>query len=185
MRNRKLPFLTLLPLLGLSAGCTDAGPTNATLEFEPAFARNGPPVQASVNAELAAVRGLTAPYHNFEKAMEAGYFAPLTPCLSSPAGGMGYHYGNPAYIDGTVNAMEPEVLVYEPVKNGSLRLVAVEYIVPLEAWQESDPPMLFGEHFNRNEGAGIWALHVWLWKHNPSGMFADWNPNVTCDYAGA
>jgi hypothetical protein len=42
-----------------------------------------------------------------------------------------------------------------------------------------------GEPPPRIEGAGIWALHVWLWKHNPSGMFADWNPNVTCKYAGS
>ena len=98
---------------------------------------------------------------------------------------MGYHYGNPDYIDGTVDAMKPEVLVYEPMRNGQLRLVAVEYIVPIPLWQDAEAPMLFGQHFHLNEMAGIWALHVWLWKHNPSGMFADWNPNVTCDYAGA
>ena len=48
---------------------------------------------------------------------------------------------------------------------------------------EAEPPVLFGQHFHLNPVAGIWALHVWLWKHNPSGMFDDWNPNVTCDYA--
>lgn len=23
-------------------------------------------------------------------------------------------------------------------------------------------------------------LHAWIWKHNPSGTFAEWNPNVRC-----
>jgi hypothetical protein len=23
-------------------------------------------------------------------------------------------------------------------------------------------------------------LHVWLYKHNPAGMFAAWNPRVSC-----
>lgn len=28
-----------------------------------------------------------------------------------------------------------------------------------------------------------WLLHVWVWKHNPNGMFEDWNPNVSCEHA--
>lgn len=23
-------------------------------------------------------------------------------------------------------------------------------------------------------------LHVWTWKHNPSGQFSEWNPTVHC-----
>jgi hypothetical protein len=44
---------------------------------------------------------------------------------------------------------------------------------------------LFGQRFHWNEFAvgGIWALHVWLWRHNPAGLFADWNPNVSCQFA--
>jgi hypothetical protein len=58
--------------------------------------------------------------------------------------------------------------------------VGIEYVVPLSF---PEPAPLFGQHFHANEDAGLWALHVWAWRHNPSGMFADWNPNVTCDYA--
>lgn len=25
------------------------------------------------------------------------------------------------------------------------------------------------------------SLHVWLWKDNPSGLFAAFNPDVSCD----
>jgi hypothetical protein len=37
---------------------------------------------------------------------------------------------------------------------------------------------LFGQAFVEGGPAGL-ALHVWLGKHDPSGMFADWNPNVS------
>jgi hypothetical protein len=23
-------------------------------------------------------------------------------------------------------------------------------------------------------------LHIWLWAHNPEGMFADYNPYIVC-----
>lgn len=82
-----------------------------------------------------------------------------------------------------MNALEPELLLYEPQKNARLRLVAVEYIVPFGAWTAHDPPELFGQSFHRNEAFGIWALHVWHFRHNSRGMFADWNPAVTCDNA--
>jgi hypothetical protein len=62
-----------------------------------------------------------------------------------------------------------------------MRLVGVEYIVPL-AFDEPAP--LFGQHFHANEGAGVWALHLWNWRHNPDGAFADWNPKVSCAHAG-
>ena len=30
-------------------------------------------------------------------------------------------------------------------------------------------------------GASNWYIaHAWIWKHNPAGMFADWNPEVSC-----
>ena len=44
--------------------------------------------------------------------------------------------------------------------------------------------MLFGRELKLN-AFDLWALHVWIWEDNPSGIFADWNPRVTCDYAPA
>jgi len=29
----------------------------------------------------------------------------------------------------------------------------------------------------------VWALHVWAWRENPSGLYANWNPKVSCQYA--
>jgi hypothetical protein len=93
-------------------------------------------------------------------------------------GGMGFHYGKTSLIDGRVAVDEPELLLYEPQSNGRMRLVAVEYIMPLQL--SATPPRLFGRDFSVNAAFGIWALHAWVWKDNPSGMFADWNPRVTC-----
>ena len=139
---------------------------------------------SEASAQLAQLRALTAPFHRFETAAKAGWGTRITGCFSDPsAGGMGYHYGNTALIDGRVNALEPELLLYEPQKNGRLKLVAVEYIVPFDLWTDAEPPSLYGQSFHRNEAFGLWVLHVWHFEHNPSGIFMDWNPRVTCEYA--
>jgi len=26
----------------------------------------------------------------------------------------------------------------------------------------------------------FYTLHVWAWKDNPNGLYADWNPRVNC-----
>jgi hypothetical protein len=70
-------------------------------------------------------------------------------------------------------------------KDGGMRLTAVEYIVPLGAWSAPKPPRLFHHDFAVNPTFGVWALHAWAWGNNPGGMFADWNPNVSCDNAPA
>ena len=139
---------------------------------------------AEVNKELAALRRVTAKFRNLESAKAAGWSTEITGCMSDPkAGGMGYHYGNPKLIDGSVRADEPELLLYAPEKDGGMRLTAVEYIVPLGAWTASKPPRLFNHDFAVNSTFGVWALHAWAWENNPSGMFADWNPHVSCDNA--
>jgi hypothetical protein len=132
------------------------------------------------NQQLAALRELTAPFRDFDRAKAAGWSTPITPCLASPSGAMGIHYGNVAFIDGNVNLLEPELLMYEPEADGRLRFVGVEYIVPLAAWTGATPPMLLGQEFQVNATFGVWALHVWLGRENPSGIFTNWNPKVSC-----
>ncbi|PTL38265.1 hypothetical protein [Alkalicoccus saliphilus] len=72
-----------------------------------------------------------------------------------------------------VHHKKPEVLVYEPMKNGKLKLVAVEYLTP-----GGDRPSLFGQKFDDGPFPGSYALHAWVWKNNPDGMFAANNPKV-------
>ena len=161
---------------GDAAGLTDSGPAAPAVS-----AAHGRSASADVNRQLAALRQATAHFHNFEKAVAAGYAVQLTGCMSDPVlGAQGFHYAKPSLIDGTAELLQPELLMYEPRADGSLRLVGVEYIIPLSAWQGSAPPSLLGQEFHVNATFGIWALHVWVGRHNPAGMFADWNPMVSC-----
>lgn len=133
---------------------------------------------------LAQLRRATAPFHDLQTAMEAGWNAAITPCLEDPAGGMGVHMANLSLFDDVVEETLPETLVYEPRQNGTMRLVAVEFIVPFSArGPDEEAPEAFGQTFHADEAVGIWALHVWIWRQNPNGLFADWNPKVTCEHA--
>jgi hypothetical protein len=141
---------------------------------------------AAVERDLAALRRLTAPFHRFAAARAAGWSTQITPCMTDPngAGGMGFHYGNTAFIDGTAQVLRPQLLLYEPQKNGRLELVAVEYIIPYTFHARSaEPPVLFGQKFKQVDAFQLWGLHAWVWEKNRSGVFADWNPAVTCDHA--
>lgn len=184
----------LLAGIALLAGCGgEKGPTEATVRIQApsdvaANAQSGrdDDDDRDVARDLAALRRVTAPFHSFNKAKHAGWSAQITPCMTDPAGagGMGFHYGNTALIDGTARVTEPELLLYEPEKNGRLRLVAVEYIIPYNFHSRSaEPPELFGQKFQRNDTFQLWGLHAWVWKENPSGVFASWNPRVSCRFA--
>jgi hypothetical protein len=138
---------------------------------------------AEVSSWLAGVRQATAAFHDIDAAAEAGWDNQLTGCMAlEGAGAMGFHYSRQIPFDGTLEEFVPELLVYEPQKNGRLRLVALEYAIPFDAWTDEDPPSLHGIDFHRNEGFGLWVLHAWIWKHNPAGIFEDWNPSASCEF---
>ena len=130
--------------------------------------------EPSVQSQLAAVRNATAAYHDLSAA-EADGFVPLLTCFDSPAGGMGQHYFIPSRM-GVVSLTEPTALVYEP-HNGRLNLVAVEYIVP-DPEKVLSAPHLLGRDFTYLDRLHVWKLHAWIFRPNPAGMFADYNPNV-------
>jgi len=145
--------------------------------------------------ELAAVRRITAQFHRIEAAIDAGYelgyvngagVRIITGCIAHPtAGTMGYHYFNKELVDDLmVDPLKPEGLVYAPAPNGELKLVAVEYVVPGPNSNPpgvSEPPSVFGTEMHVLVPAvGFYIHHAWVWHHNPAGMFADWNPEVTC-----
>lgn len=136
------------------------------------------------NTGLATFRRATARYHNLDKAIEEG-FEQILPCMEDPEGrgALGVVYAKPDRIDATIDLNEPEILFYEPQKNGELRLVGGEPVIPIELWTENNPPSLFGQKFHRNDEHGLYGLHMWVWKHNPDGVFAFWHPNVSCKYS--
>ena len=153
------------------------------------------PVAAAGQSGLAGLRNATASFHDIANARAAGYtvevadLAGIT-CIADPggAGTMGIHFLNPSLLDDTVNATTPELVIYAPGPNGQLQLVAVEYLVIQAAWDASNasPPELFGHTFtlvpagNRYGLPAFYELHVWAWQPNPSGMFYEWNPRISC-----
>jgi len=189
MRLRIPIGLTLLTLL---YACSDR---SAPLAPDAVASDKSPAISASVASRIAELRRLVAPFHQFEKATAAGWSAQITPCLvaadlpSQPgAGAMGFHYGRPEFIQdgGRVRLLEPELLLYEPEKNGKLRFVGVEYIVPFtDIPSTATPPTLLGQEFAQVPEFGVWGLHIWVGRHNPSGIFTPWNPKVSCDNAPA
>jgi hypothetical protein len=128
-----------------------------------------------------AAQRATAADQDLEVAEAAGYASTLDTlgCFQDPQGGMGVHYLNSALLDDIVELTKPEALVYELRADGSIvGLVAHEYIVPVDAWTSTRPPTLGGVPLHRHPTLPLWVLHAWLWKDNPSGDFADWNPAV-------
>jgi hypothetical protein len=131
------------------------------------------------------VRAANARFADVAVATAEGY-API-PCVSGIEGGaMGIHYVNGALIeDGVVDLGKPEAVMYEPKADGSLELVAVEYITTKGPAELDGHLFAFTGSPNRYGLPPFYELHVWAWRANPTGTFADMNPNVTCDAAVA
>lgn len=185
--TRVLAIFALLTALVLT-GCESATlvDSEGVLNIEPSAQAALSGAQASmpstVKRQLAAARAGTAGFHRVEDAQAAG-FEPVSPCVEHPSeGGMGYHYANPGNTE--LDPANPQLVLYEPQKNGRLRLVGVEYLVPYdEVPADATPPRLFEQDFHPTPHLSAWTLHAWVWHHNPAGLFADFNPRVSCQYA--
>ncbi len=143
-------------------------------------------VSANGGSDLAQVRAATARFHRTEVAQADGWglISGLDDCFDNqPTGAMGFHYINGPKIDTIIEVLQPEAMVYAPGPNGQLMLGAVEYIVDAPSWDAANPgvlPSVLGQEYHAHPVLPIYVLHAWIWKNNPSGMFQDWNPNVTC-----
>ena len=139
--------------------------------------------QAAANPLADHVRAANDRFKDVSVAVAEGY-GPI-PCASGVQGGaMGIHYVNGDLLkDGVTDIAKPEAVMYEPMPDGSMALVAVEYIA------FKGPASLEGQLFSFNSAPNrygldpFYELHVWAWKPNPTGAFADNNPDVTCDHA--
>jgi hypothetical protein len=170
MRYRTLIGVTLFALLLLTSGCVAQAP--------------------NLWAHAAQIQQATKDFQTIQTAEEAGY-AQFMDCTHEPGqGAMGIHFVNGDLVGDTVlDISHPEAVLFEPAETeGEARLTAVEYIVFAEAWhaENTEPPTLMGQQFthvdnpNRYDLPPFYALHAWVWKTNPKGLFADWNPDVTC-----
>jgi len=196
-RSSSYTLLALMLSVGLAA-CQPQKPGEPSLaagELAPVAMLERSPgdvVRITDKKQLAELRKVTERFKSLDVAKKAGYSTQITPCWAHhSAGAMGYHYGNTNLFDATARLLEPEVVIYEPQKNGSMKMVGLEYIVPLDAWQSAghdlnnptDVPQLLEQKFTRHSFLPIFKLHIWVWEKNPSGTYADWNPRVSCRFA--
>jgi hypothetical protein len=145
---------------------------------------------ASANALVATVREATERFKDVAVADAAGYKLQFG-CVSGEASGaMGLHYVNgPLVMDGELDPTKPEIVIYEPGPNGTLKLVGADFLVLADAWnaKHSSPPEMMGQLFhlfeapNRFGLPNFYTLHVWAWKPNPTGMFVNWHSKISCD----
>jgi hypothetical protein len=156
-------------VVGLAAGGAGAHETGAMV--------------AGANPLADNVREANSRFTDVAVATGEGY-API-PCVSGTDGGaMGIHYVNGALIDDEViDIAHPEAVMYEPQPDGSMELVAVEYITPKGPAELGGHLFSFTNAPNRYGLPAFYELHVWAWRQNPTGAFADMNPDVSCDAA--
>lgn len=173
-----------LPALAIAALCGLLAPVFA----QPVSAQSGHgddlrELNKQVRAELALLTRATAAFSSYDVARAAGWNAVISECVESPAGAMGYHVANMEALDGApfeLSLLRPEVLLYVPLQDGSMEFLGVEYIVPYTPDNASNPPEILGQQLQYNPHQDIWALHVWTERHNPDGIFAPFNPDVSC-----
>ena len=171
-------------------------PTGASLEKQVA-ALQAQYTPKGIAKQLAKAKAALDKYQDVSVAKAAGYqvgspcvMEPSDPNASSYGGTMGIHFINQALLKpGPLNPAKPPILLYEPEANGGFTLVAAEYFQPdadQNTGTDPDRPSLFGRAFDgpmqgHSPGMPIhYDLHVWLWKANPGGLFAPWNPTVHC-----
>jgi hypothetical protein len=161
------------------------------LATAPAPAASGP-VDPKAARDLARAYAASARYLDEKAALADGYVPHQ--CSADPAGhgAMGYHYFNESRY-GSLDPAKPAALLFEDGKDGRRRLAGVEWIV-VDADQNprtsGDRPSMFGGQKFEGPMPGHYPgmpvhydLHVWLWKHNPEGLFDRWNPRVKCPAA--
>jgi len=180
MKNKLIMLSVLVIAVIAFSGCETANsPDNpdaggSLSKGNSVYGTEGMPMNAVLNQELALARASTAKYHNIQTALADGYID-----INLYIPNMGWHYMDTTLVDENFEIDKPELLVYAEKPNGGLRLVAVEYAVPLPL--SSNPPEGFtgdDDVWTENVGAGLWTLHAWVWLHNPNGVFAPFNPNT-------
>ena len=133
--------------------------------------KNGAPLPIG---ELALARAASAKYHDVQKAYDDGYVD-----INVVLPNMGRHLMRQDLVNGSFNPEEPQLLVYSEGPGARLKLVAVEYAVPINL-SASAPEGFTGsaDEWTPNQTFGLWLLHAWVWKDNPDGMFNPTNSQV-------
>ena len=142
-------------------------------------------------ALIKVVREVTERFRDVNEAEKAGYQLMFGCVNGGEYGAMGLHYVNLPLVfdDGVLDPTRPEIVIYEPLPNGRLRLVGADYLVPASDWHSKNPapPELMGQLLHLFESPNrfglptFYTLHVWAWKENPTGTFSNWHAKISCD----
>ncbi len=159
---------------------------------------------SDINKLLAQARQATTKYHDVNVALADGY-APLSGHV--PGMGAHYVNFALFFLD-DFDHTQPEILLYSLTEGNKPKLVAVEYgvfgPVPPEGfpgtsdvWDVHEASCHYPDGYEEPQPApelcplespgsaplaewhpDISALHAWIWRGNPDGVFAPFNPNV-------
>jgi len=177
------------------AALTAAAPSRALAQGQHSHAGPGQELLQGLKstgggALVRTVREATERFKDVKVAEDEGYHL-LFGCVSGPdAGAMGMHFVNRSLLgDGVIDASAPEIVIYEPQANGSLKLIGADYLVFADQWNAThlSAPELMGQQFHLFEAPNrfglptFYTLHVWAWKESPTGTFVNWNTNVSCN----
>ena len=199
---RAFPIASLLALAAIVA-CESVLDSTEVPTREPSLAEVRAATERFRDVKVALAEGYVR---------DPGNICDEAPMMGKPAalGNMGIHFFRPDLlgITGPPNPRvtgtgthtdfnRPSILIYEPQQNGTLELVAVENLVFIDAWEKAgrkEMPSYQGVPYDRMQDDPATAVdeahlfaphydrHVWLYRENPNGIFAQFNPNVSCKW---
>lgn len=200
MPGYRTPIVTSLLFAG-AASLATAGDVAQPGPGEPDLAAVVAATERFKNVEVALAEGYLA-----DPLCETAAMMGRDPAL----GAMGVHVFHPELlgiaegpggrVTGTsvhTDFLRPSILIYEPQADGRLELVAVENLVFADAWAAAGhdrPPTFHGVPYDTMIDDPATAAdeahnfvphhdrHVWLYRANPGGIFAPFNPMVTCEH---
>ena len=176
--------------LGLAGTALLAGPVGAVSAQSDEFSH-----------ELNEVRAATQKYRDVAKARADGYASVVSPYAPN----MGFHFVNPALLAADastpVDLSEPPILVYyttgnynpepgemhDPAHDDDLRLGGAEFAhfetgVPGNIFSDESASRTLKvseeDGWGPIPGSPVWALHVWVHRGNPAGVFHPTNPTI-------
>jgi hypothetical protein len=193
MNSMKTISIAALVLAGVCASSAYAQDHDAHIQGSEAHDATADQ-QDKAGALIKLVRDSTERFKDVAVAEKEGYALQFGCVSGSDSGAMGLHYVNGMLVNnGILDATRPQIVIYEAMPDGSLKLIGADYLLIADVWDKAHkgPPVLMGQLFhvfdspNRFGLPAFYTLHVWAWKNNPNGAFVNWHPKVSCNnFAG-
>lgn len=173
----KLMSSLFVPLVACAAflAQADAGQTpNGTAPPSPHAQPTSARLLPETILQLESVRQAASRFFNVQTAVDEGYVD-----IDVDIPHMGRHLLKPRFLDAHFEPTEPELLVYQENEDGTLRLAAVEYAVPVELSVNAPRGFVGNDDVWFNDpDFKLWTLHAWVYDFNPAGVFSPENPRL-------